>query len=100
MNKYDKCIMPLPSTDGNVLNDGLVLIEVDDILEGGNERHQKQMAQFYKKYNCGKCKKLQDLGDEGTLISGIRVIQHKDYSFTWHMKEYAEKMSTIDRPRG
>ena len=42
-----------------------------------------------------------DLGDEGTLISGIRVIQHKDFSFSWHMNEYIENsMHIIETPRG
>ena len=41
------------------------------------------------------------LGSEGSLISGIRVIQNKDFSFTWHMSEYVEKqMSLIKTPRG
>ena len=37
VNKYDKCIMTLPSDSNGIMNDGLVLIEVDDILEGGND---------------------------------------------------------------
>ena len=59
------------------------------------------MEGFYKRYKCGKCKNIRELGDEGTLISGGRVIQHKDYSFSWHMNEYAKnKMSVIEIPRG
>ena len=55
----------------------------------------------YKKYKCGKSKKIMDLGEEGTRISGIRVIQHSDYSFTWHMNEYAkESLAPIQVPRG
>ena len=71
------------------------------ILEGGDEEHRGRMKIFYKKYQCGKQKRLMDLGKEGTLISGIRVIQHPDYSFTWRMTEYADKaMSLIEIPRG
>ena len=86
-NPYDKCLMTLPpdqrrvGSGASMINDGIILIEVDDILEGGNERHQKLMEQFYSKYQCGKRKKFIDLGDEGTLISGIRVKQHKDFTF-------------------
>ena len=59
------------------------------------------MESFYSRWKCGKKKKLVDLGDEGTLISGIRVMQHKDFSFTWHMEEYVNsKLSLIDTPRG
>ena len=102
-NPYDKCIFSLPPKSGSasVTNHGTVLIEVDDLLEGGDEVHRKRMETFYAKYQCGKRKKLQDLGDEGTLISGIRVIQKADFSFVWHMNEYSDKaMSYIDIPRG
>ena len=80
-NLYEKCSMSLPPRKSSeVLNLGNVLIEVDDILEGGDEEHRGRMEIFYKKYQCGKQKRLLDLGKEGTLISGIRVIQHPDYS--------------------
>jgi len=76
-NPYDKCVFTLPPSGSaaEVVNDGAVLIEVDDILEGGNAVHREKMKVFYSKYKCGKNKKLQDLGNEGTLISGIRVAQ-------------------------
>ena len=93
--------MSLPSSETSHISDGYVLIEVDDLLESGNAKHRKNMEGFYKRYKCGKCKNLRELGEEGTLISGVRVIQHKDYSFTWHMQEYAKsKMSIIEIPRG
>ena len=99
-NPYDKCVLNLPSKS-NVLSDGVILVEVDDLLEGGTSQHRKNMDTFYKRWKCGKKKTLDDLGDEGTLISGIRVIQHKDFSFSWHMEEYAKsKLSLIEVPRG
>ena len=77
-NPYDKCTMTLKSSRaGDVVNAGTVLIEVDDILEGGNEEHHKKMELFYARYQCGNSKRLIDLGDEGTLISGIRVKQRR-----------------------
>ena len=101
-NPYEKCIMTLPSTDPKeVLNQGSILIEVDDLLDGGNDLHRQNMTSFYSKYKCGKCKPMISLGDEGTLISGVRVIQYKDFSFAWHMNEYAQNnMSEINIPRG
>ena len=102
-NLYDKCVMTLPPSGSNraVLNEGVILIEVDDILEAGGKTHRDTIEKFYAKYQCGKRKKLQDLGDEGTRISGIRVKQLADFSFRWHMKEYAAKdMLYIDVPRG
>ena len=87
-NPYDKCIMTLPPRAGRdrspaksnrplgdlslYMNEGIILIEVDDILEGGEPYHAKAIEHFYTKYKCGKRKRLIDLGDEGTLISGIR----------------------------
>jgi len=103
-NYYDKCVMTLPvesaATTGKV-NDGVILIEVDDLLEGGSPRHRKLMEKFYTKYKCGKKKRLVDLKAEGTLISGIRVHQHQDFSFTWNMNEYArDHMKPIMVARG
>ena len=51
-----------PTQVSTPFNDGLILIEVDDILEGGNERHHKLMQQFYSKFKCGKNKRIVDLG--------------------------------------
>ena len=77
-----------------------MLVEVDDIFDGGNAVHRKNMEQFFGKSKCGKRKNLFELGPEGTLISGTRIRQNKDYSFTWHMNEYASKMKVIETPRG
>jgi hypothetical protein len=56
-NPYDKCMMMLPSEDSNfVINEGVILIEVDDTLEGGSAIHRKRMEIFYDKYKCGKKK--------------------------------------------
>ena len=100
-NPYDKCIFTLPSASRtDVRNQGIVLVEVDDILEGGNAVHRKNMDKFFAKYKCGKRKNMRELGQEGTLISGIRMRQNKDYSFTWHMNEYVDKLKLIEVPRG
>ena len=40
-NPYDKCLMTLPPSDPTqVVNSGVLLIEVDDVLEGGDAYHQ------------------------------------------------------------
>ena len=92
-NPYEKCAMILPPPVGSdsVENEGIILIEVDDVLEGGNARHKKLMEQFYRQYTFGKRKRIMDEGDTGTLISGRRVRQLKDYSFVWDMDDYADK---------
>ena len=104
-NPYDRCILTLAPPDvgrtKNVHDIGVVLIEVDDIIEGGTPVHRKQMEFFYSQFKCGKKLNLLDLGKTGTRISGIRVCQNKDYTFEWHMNKYSEnEMSIIDIPRG
>ena len=82
-------------------NEGIIFIEVDDVLEGGKARHKKLMEQFYRQYHFGKRKRIMDEGDTGTLISGRRVRQLKDYSFLWDMDDYTDKhMKIIECPRG
>eukprot|EP00973_Karenia_brevis_P094712 12423783-Karenia_brevis.AAC.1 len=68
--------MTLPSSTSSEINDGVVLIEVDDIFEGGpTARHRKNFEGFHRRWKCGTCKKLRDKGEEeGTIISGVRVI--------------------------
>ena len=59
------------------------------------------MEQFYSKWKCGKRKTLRECGTEGSMISGVNVVQHQDYSFTWHMQRYVEeKLALIETPRG
>ena len=60
-NRYDKCIMSLPPLSWDAekgkgtLNEGVVMIEVDDILEGGwSPRHKTLMENFNKRFVCGK----------------------------------------------
>eukprot|EP00973_Karenia_brevis_P076484 10625905-Karenia_brevis.AAC.1 len=78
--------MTLPSKTDSRINEGIVLIEVDDILEGGpSHRHREYFDRSCKRWKCGKCKKLRD-EKEGTFTSGARAIQHKDFSCTWHME--------------
>eukprot|EP00973_Karenia_brevis_P004646 636533-Karenia_brevis.AAC.1 len=58
-NPYDKCIMTLPSSTSSTINDGIVLVEVDDILEGGSSaRHRQEIERLYRRWKCEKRKKL------------------------------------------
>eukprot|EP00973_Karenia_brevis_P004338 593838-Karenia_brevis.AAC.1 len=94
--------MTLPSSTRVKINDGVVLIEGGDIWEGGpTARHRKNFDSFYRRWKCGKCKKLRDKGEEeGTLISGVRVIQHKEFSSTWHMEaSVKDKLMLVEAPR-
>ena len=48
-NPYDRCVMTLKHPKDQNITSGTVLIEVDDLLEGGDEHHHARMRQFYQK---------------------------------------------------
>ncbi len=89
LNDYDKCVATLPSLDPHpkARTDGFLVIEVDDIAEGGGERHQKKMAELEKKLKFGKVESL--YGDSnGCMYAGRHIRQLEDFSFEHHMDEY------------
>ena len=53
-NHYEKCALALPPSespktkDSPLYNQGVVLIEVDDILEGGNDQYRKLMEETHR----------------------------------------------------
>ena len=59
------------------------------------------MKSFYAEYRCGKAIDLVSVGKEGTLFAGRRVVQHRDYHFTFSMDEYVKaKLRPIEVPKG
>eukprot|EP00969_Alexandrium_andersonii_P318747 14080406-Alexandrium_andersonii.AAC.1 len=66
------------------------MLGMDDMIEGGELRHRKIMAEFREHFKCGKYVKMKDLGAAGTLVLGRRLQQHAGSSFTMNMQEYAE----------
>ena len=80
---------------------GQVLLDVDDFIEGGDERHRKVMDKFYEKYKCGKAVDLVAAGDEGTLFAGRRISQDRKFNIQVTMNQYVDsKLSKIEVPRG
>ena len=86
-NPYDKCIMTLPaqpmnakkdggSTNRSSVNEGIVFIEVEDILEGGSPIHREKMDSVYQPWKCGTCTNLKKERKYATMFSEIRVIQN------------------------
>ena len=99
LNPYDKCILTLPATElkkdetKDLLTEGIVVIEVDDLLEGGNARHQRLMDSLSKKILFGKAVRL--LGTpEGTMYAGRSLRQLPNFGFTIHMEQYIYKRLT------
>ena len=78
-----------------------LLLDLDDVIEGGKETHRKTMEGFYDKYRCGKAVDLRSAGREGTRFAGRRVVQHPDFRITVSMDEYVNsKLRPIEVPKG
>ena len=88
VNVYDRCVLTLDGADGKDTTEGVIILEVDDILEAGTAIHQKKMELLEKRLRFGKVVSLTDV-QEGTGYAGRRITQSKeDYSFTYTMDDY------------
>ena len=53
----DRCALTLPGTEEGSPTRGLVLLEMDDVMEGGDEEHETFMADIASKIILGKSRK-------------------------------------------
>ena len=85
VNSYDKCILTLPSQDPRegAPTEGFMVIEVDDIAEAGNARHEAKMKEMETMLKFGKVDDLQS--DAGSSYAGRHIQQMKDLT---HMEEF------------
>ena len=85
---YDRCVLTLPSqsTHPDAPTDGYIVIEVDDIAEAGNERHQQMMAQLHERLKFGKIVNLYE--SDGSTYAGRYINQTKDFGFDLNMEEF------------
>ena len=62
-NPYDRCVLTLDAEE-QVPTRGAIVIEVDDVLEAGDEEHRRRMKVLEEKLRFGKAVELQseDLG--------------------------------------
>eukprot|EP00971_Amphidinium_carterae_P266178 5279948-Amphidinium_carterae.1 len=81
------------------IHEGLMVLLVDDMLEGGGSKHDECMADLKKRFNLGKHVKLSRPG--GALFNGRRLTQDpRDYSIRCSMKDYIdEKMEQLTIPK-
>ena len=90
VSAYDKCVLSL---DGQADDEdpsktqGLIVIEVDDILESGSARHRRNMQLLEQRLRFGKIVKLRD-HPEGTAYAGRRIMQLHDGSVMYTMADY------------
>ncbi|OLQ06599.1 putative E3 ubiquitin-protein ligase HERC1 [Symbiodinium microadriaticum] len=74
VNVYDRCILTLDDEPGNSKEhprptQGIILVEVDDLLEAGGDRHRQKMAELNKRLRFGKAVTLVD-HPEGAAYAG------------------------------
>ena len=66
---------------------GLIVIEIDDVLEAGNAEHRRRMEWLEKRLRFGKAVNLQE-EKSGTGYAGRRLRQLENYSFELTMADY------------
>eukprot|EP00435_Cladocopium_sp_Y103_P035990 s2457_g9.t1 len=73
INPYDRCVLTLDNDDrsADAPTEGILLIEVDDVLESGGEVHQRKMKALQERLR-------------------RRIKQLEDYSFSYSMDDYVE----------
>ena len=85
LNVHDPCALTLPSArsdaKGRLLTDGLAVLEMDDVCDGGSNRHQAAMAKIAQKVDFGKMRCVHPNNrtearkppeERGTLFNGRR----------------------------
>ena len=92
VSPYDRCVLILKADPAEKLEDqtstqGIIVIEVDDVLEAGGERHRLKMKALESRFRFGKVTSLMD-SESGSGYAGRRLKQRSDYSFTYSMSDY------------
>ncbi len=86
----DPCLMLLPARSGPLKLDGVVLLDVDDFLQGGTARHHRCMEELRMELKFGKWKQ-----HRGEFL-GRTVTQLQSFEIQVCMKLYVtEKMSAL-----
>eukprot|EP00913_Durusdinium_trenchii_P000984 g908.t1 len=101
VNVYDRCILTLDGPqesekDPNkqVPTQGILVLEVNDALEAGNEVHRQKTQTLEQKLRFGKVVQLMDMQSEGSGYAGRRLRQLSDYSFEIDMTDYVQNRLT------
>ena len=102
LGSYDKCVLSLGdeqmSTKDN-RTQGLVIIEVDDVLECGEKLHRQKMKELESMIRFGKSVNLAE-DKAGCMYAGRSLRQLPGGGFGVHMEEYIYKrlsMAKIQR---
>ena len=91
---FDPCLYYLPAIPEEKNNPedfmvaGVVLLDVDDFCQGGNQRHQDLMAKLRTQLKFGKWK---DLYESSAEYIGRTLTQTKDFEIQVSMRRYIEE---------
>ena len=97
-SRLDPCIFKLHLEHGAL--EGIIIIEIDDLLNFGRGVHAEKLAQLQQRFRFGKFKKLQDLA-EGTMFDGRPLKQLQDYTLEVDMQKYViERLAPMHLERG
>ena len=88
---FDRCVLTLDSESRaeGAETQGILVIEIDDVLEAGGEEHAKRMQWLEDRLRFGKAVVLQD-EPSGTAYAGRRIQQMADFSYVYSMDDYVQ----------
>ena len=84
----DRCALALPGEDPDSPTKGLVVLEMDDVMEGGDEQHGTIMTDIASNINFGNIKEVRRI-EEGVQLNGRRWFQDgKRWDITFQVTAY------------
>ena len=101
VNPFDRCVLTLDADVDNpdekvtvygqtyYRTRGIIVIEVDDLLEAGSAEHRAKMSWLEGKLKFGKVVELMN-AKEGTGYTGRRIRQMPDFSYTYSTDDYVK----------
>jgi len=96
-SEMDPCVFRLVV---NEKVEGLVIVEVDDLLSLGSPAHYQRMSQLQERFKFGKFKFL-DEEKEGASFNGRRLKATKDGGFRVDMEKFvSERMNEVALEKG
>ena len=67
INCYDRCVLNLPGPTAGSDTQGVILVEMDDTIDAGNDEHERRMADLASRFTFGKEKILMNEKEVLTL---------------------------------
>ena len=93
---FDRCAMVLPGPNKGDPTEGIAVLDMDDGLEAGTERHDRALKEIARKITFGKVKAVAETLD-GVLFNGRRWYQDtKEHHIMYDMSDFIrDRLGTI-----